>query len=94
MVKHIVKSHRVDSVAQVTDILRPYGLLKKISRPMRIVTEKIIQKARTQKHLEICQTYGYTLRPEVSNPSGRMVSTMFCKAKSERKKKTFFYAAI
>ena len=28
----------------------------------------------------------YTLQPEVSNPSGSVVSTMFCKAKSEEKK--------
>ena len=31
----------------------------------------------------------YALQPEVSNPSGSMVSTMFCKAKSA-KKNTFF----
>ena len=31
----------------------------------------------------------YTLRPEVSNPSGSVVSTIFCKAKSAKKKQFF-----
>ena len=56
-------------------------------------TEKIIQNAKTQKYLEICQNQRYTLRPEVYNPSGSVVSTMFCKAKSA-KKLIFFCAAI
>ena len=38
-----------------------------------------------QKHLEICQNQGYTLRPEVSNPLGSMVSTMFCWTKNTPK---------
>ena len=37
-------------------------------------TEKIIQNAKTQKRLEICQKYRYALRPEVSNPLGSVVS--------------------
>ena len=45
-------------------------------------TEKIIQIIKTQKRIEICQNKRYTLRPEVSNPSGSVVSTMFCKAKN------------
>ena len=53
--------------------------------------KKIIQNAKTKKHLEICQNQQYALRPEVSNPSGSVVSTMFCKAKSA-KKQTFFFA--
>ena len=32
----------------------------------------------------------YNLRPEVSNPSGNVVSTMFYKAKSEEEKKKKF----
>ena len=39
--------------------------------------KKIIQNAKTQKRLEICQYKRYTLRPEVSNPSGSVVSTIF-----------------
>ena len=46
--------------------------------------------AKTRKHLEVCQYQRYTLRPEVSNPSGSVVSTMFCKAKSA--KNNFFFA--
>ena len=34
----------------------------------------MIQKAKTQKRLEICQNEQYTLWPEVSNPSGSVVS--------------------
>ena len=49
-------------------------------------TEKIIQNAKTQKCLEICQNQRYALQPEVSNTSGSVVSTMFCKAKSAKKK--------
>ena len=48
---------------------------------------KKIQKGKTQKRLE-----QYTLQPDVPNPSGSVVSTMFCKEKSA--KKNFFYAAI
>ena len=48
-------------------------------------TEKIIQNAKTQKYLETCQNLRYALRPEVSNPSGSMVSTLFCKAKWAKK---------
>ena len=36
--------------------------------------KKIIINAKTQKRLEICQNQRYTLQPEVSNPSGSMVS--------------------
>ena len=35
---------------------------------------------------EICQNQRYTLRPKVSNPSGGVVSTMFCLAKSAKNK--------
>ena len=54
---------------------------------------KIIQNAKTQKHLEMCQNKQYTLQPEVSNPAGSVVSTMFLKEKSA-KKTIFFCAAI
>ena len=37
-------------------------------------TEKIIQNSKTQKRLEICRNQRYALRPEVSYPSGSMVS--------------------
>ena len=37
-------------------------------------TEKIIQNAKTQKRLEICQNQRYALQPGVSNPSGSGVS--------------------
>ena len=47
--------------------------------------KKFIQKPKPQKHLEICQNLRYALRPEVSNPSGRVVSTIFCKAKSAKR---------
>ena len=36
--------------------------------------KKIIQNEKTQKRLEICQNYRYALQPEVSNPSGSVVS--------------------
>ena len=36
--------------------------------------KKIIQNARNQKRLEICQNQRYALPPEVSNPSGSVVS--------------------
>ena len=42
--------------------------------PIFLKAEKIIQNAKTQKLLEICQNQRYALRPEVSNPSGSMVS--------------------
>ena len=51
---------------------------------------KIIQNIKTQKHLEICQNQRYALRPEVSNPSGSVVSNMFCQANSAKKKIIFF----
>ena len=47
---------------------------------------------KTQKRPEICQNLRYTLRPEVSHPSGIVVFNMFCTAKSA--KKNFFCAAI
>ena len=53
--------------------------------PIFLKMEKITQNAKTQKRLEISQNYRYALRPEVSNPSGSVVSTMFCKAKSAKK---------
>ena len=49
-----------------------------------------IQNAKTQKRLEICQNQQYPLQPEVSSPSGSVVSSMFCKAKSATTKKLFF----
>ena len=42
--------------------------------PIFLKTEKIIQNAKTQKCVEICQNQRYALRPEVSNPSGSVVS--------------------
>ena len=36
--------------------------------------KKIIQNAKTQKRLEICQNLRYALPSEVSNPSGSVVS--------------------
>ena len=64
------------------------GQTKKTPNPdFFLKTKKIIQNAKTQKRLEICQNQRYALRPEVSNPSGSVVSTMFCKAKSAKKKK-------
>ena len=35
---------------------------------------KIIENAKTQKRLEICQYWRYDHRPEVSNPAGSVVS--------------------
>ena len=52
--------------------------------PSFFLRKKIIQNAKTQKRLEICQYKWYTLRPEVSNPSGSVVSTIFFKANSEK----------
>ena len=46
---------------------------------------KIIQNAKTQK---TSRNMRYALLPEVSNPSGSVVSTLFCEAKSA--KKNFF----
>ena len=51
--------------------------------------KKIIQNAKTQKHLEICQNQRFTLRPEVSHPSGSVVFNMFCTAKSAKNKLCF-----
>ena len=48
---------------------------------------------KNQKRLEICRNKQYALWPEASNPSGGVVSTMFCKAKSA-KKTIYFCAAI
>ena len=59
--------------------------------PIFLKNGKNIQNAKTPKLLEICQNQRYTLRPEVFNPSGSVVSTIFCKAKSA--KKTFFFCA-
>ena len=47
--------------------------------------EKRKKSSKTQKHLEICQNLQYTLRPDVSNPSGSVVSTMFCKQNQQQK---------
>ena len=41
---------------------------------------------------KICHNQQYALRREVSNPSGSGVCTMFCKAKSAKKKKKNFLA--
>ena len=57
--------------------------------PISLKNGKNHQKRKNSKCLEICQNQRYSLRTEVSNPSGSMVSTMFCKAKSA-KKLTFF----
>ena len=87
----------------LVDVSNPRGLkcLKCHSRVDQEYTKpkknqkrkKIIQSGKTQKLLEICQKQRYTLQPKVSNPSGSVVSTMFCKAKSA-KKKIINYAAI
>ena len=50
--------------------------------------KKIIQNAKTQKCLEICQNQRYTLRPEVSNPSESVVSTLL--VRQNQLKKTIF----
>ena len=64
------------------------GWTKNTQKPKFFLkTDKIMQNAKTQKPLEICQYQQYTLRPEVSNPSGSVVSTMFCKEKSAKKQK-------
>ena len=42
--------------------------------PIFFINRKIIQNPKTQKRLEICQNQRYALQPEVSNPSGSMVS--------------------
>ena len=55
--------------------------------------KKILQNAKTQKRLGICQSQRYALRPEVSNPLGSVVSTLFCRQK-QYTKKTFFVVAI
>ena len=55
----------------------------------KLKTEKIIQNGKSQKLLEICQNQQNTLRPQVSNPSGSVVSTMFCK-QNQQKKNLFF----
>ena len=46
-------------------------------------------KRKNSTSLEICQNQRYALQPVVFNPSGSVVSTMFCKAKSA-KNKLFF----
>ena len=50
------------------------------------------KKKKSSKTQEICQNQQYALQPEVSNPSGSVVSTSFCKEKSA--KKLFFCSAI
>ena len=40
--------------------------------------------AKTQKYLEICRNWQYTIRPEVFNSSRSVVSIMFFKAKSAK----------
>ena len=52
----------------------------------KIITEKMIQNRKTLKRLEVCQNQLNTLQPEVSNPSGSIVCTIFCKAKSAKNK--------
>ena len=42
--------------------------------PIFLKNRRIIQNAKTQKRLEICQSQQYAFRPEVSNPSGSVVS--------------------
>ena len=63
------------------------------TKKTKLKTEKIIQNGKTQKRLETCQNQRYTIQPEVSNPSGSVVSTMFCKAKSA-KNKLFLWAIL
>ena len=52
--------------------------------------KKIILNTKTQKHLEICQNLRYTLWLEVSTPLGSVVSTLFCKAKSDKNNNNIF----
>ena len=53
--------------------------------PFFLKNAKYHPNCKTQKRLEICQNFRYTLRPKVSHPSGSMVSNMFLKAKSAKK---------
>ena len=62
----------------------------KNSFPMETKTlQYILMTAKTQKPLEICQNQRYALWPEVSNPSGSEVSTLFCWTKDTPKPKFF-----
>jgi hypothetical protein len=67
------------------------GWTKNTQKPDFFEKLKKSSKTQIQKLLEICQNKRYALRPEVSNTSGSVVSTMFCKAKSA---KNYFCAAI
>ena len=61
------------------------GWTKNTQKPKKNKNGKNYPKQKNRK----TQNQRYTLRPEVSNQSGSVVSTMFCKAKSA-KKQTFF----
>ena len=51
--------------------------------------KKIIQNAKTQKCLEIWQNQQFAIQPEVSNPSGSVISTFFC-----RQNQPFFFVIL
>ena len=53
--------------------------------PSFLKTGKIIQNAKTQKRLDLCQNQRYTLRTEVSHPSGSVV--FYGKISKKNKKK-------
>ena len=61
------------------------GWTKNTKKPSFFLNGKIIQNAKTQKRIEICQNLQYAIWPEVSNWSGSVASTMFCKAKLAKK---------
>ena len=67
--------------------------INNISRVLEIIIIKFCCILKTLSRNTIPEpqpdSASYTLRPEVSNPSGSVVSTMFCKAKSATKKILF-----
>ena len=53
--------------------------------PIFLKNAKNHPKRKNSKSLEICQNQQYSLQPEISNPSGSVVSTMFCWPKNTPK---------
>ena len=76
------RRHRISQPLWIVAQIPQQGGPRIHENQKKLKTEKVIQNGKTQKHLELWQNQQYTLRPEVSNPSGSLVSTMFCKAKS------------
>ena len=74
-----------------------------ISRPMRIVApmpqqggprihknqKELKNRRKKSKTEKLKNVQRYTFQPEISDPSGSVVSTMFCKAKSKEEKNFF-----